>query len=161
MESRENVSRVVEKSAAQAVAHHRQSHGKPQFLIEDQQGQPAHRKAGLGITRAGLVQPESAQRVAASGEEALRQSNLTERGFADGLLDAEARRARKHQASADRRKGGVLGEQPDETRAGADGFVSEAEVGAVERAATGIGGIVAPLAEPRHAYSRDPRGLAE
>src|SRR5579875_3869957 len=71
----EYVSAIVKHRAAKPVADKWEFHREAQLLIKNQQRQPADRKPGRRIARAGLVQTEPPQRSPAAGEKSLGQRN--------------------------------------------------------------------------------------
>src|SRR5215510_2538492 len=72
----EHISHVVKHDCAHIIPNKGQGQGwRAQFNVVQEQGLAAEREPGLQIARAGLIEPETTMRVAASGEKSLRKRN--------------------------------------------------------------------------------------
>src|ERR1700726_3212753 len=73
---RKNIPHIVENREAHVVVHKwKCGWRQTQFQVIQKQGRAAGRKSGDGVSRAGLIQSETAMRVSAAHEKAYRQRN--------------------------------------------------------------------------------------
>src|SRR5271163_998933 len=168
-----DVAAVVENRAAQAVADEGQLHRKTQFLIENQNGETANRESAARISRPGLIEAESTQRLATASKKAFGKLNDVLRqiyrrvangrraidGIAQGIFHAESGGTGEHEIAAERVIGRILEEAAYKAAVGAERFRGQADVHGVKSPAPGVAGIVATIARVGDTKTRDQRWL--
>src|SRR5262245_52770791 len=156
-ERAEDVAHVMKEDALNVVADERKS----QLDIVKEERVSPERKTGRlrcratwcqrssGVARSGLVKGESAERVGAASEEALRQRNRFLLGKPGGRRkrsdDAELRLAGQSEITREAVIGRVAQQGAAEAALGAEKSAGETDVGGVVNAPMRVGGTVAPI----------------